>query len=104
MSSIFEMSGLIPGSLPSLISDSMNSRSLFSRIIVVLFASSFFSFGKSGLLRLASCIEAIAMLISNMPYVFRKYIYSQVSFQKFKEYLIKQVISLEALPMKNPKC
>jgi hypothetical protein len=53
---------------------------------------------------LASCIEAIATLIFNMPYVFRKYIYSQVSFQKFKEYLIKQVISLEALPMKNPKC
>jgi hypothetical protein len=85
MSSILEISGLIPGSFPSLINDSMNSRSLFSRIIVVLFASSFFSFGTSGLLRLASCIEAIATLIFNMPCVFRKYIYSQVSFRKFKE-------------------
>ena len=72
MSSIFEISGLIPGSLPDAIRDSMYSRSLRSKIMVVRLDSSLFR--ESGTFGLSLCIPAILIGIGYMPYVFSKHI------------------------------
>jgi len=72
MSSILEINGFMPGSLPSRIRVSMNSRSLRSKMMVVRLASS--PFNASGTLGLLSSIGHILLVIGYMPYVFWKYI------------------------------